>query len=162
MSEFLIWSLSVILIGIGLVGVVLPLIPGTLVILVAALVHHWLRPEEMTWAGVGVVAALWLLSVLVEFGSMALGTRWFGGSKWGMAGASGGALVGMFFSLPLIVCGTVLGAVLAEKFLAKQTNATALKAGVGAATGFAISLVGRLICACTMVAAFLIFTLKNV
>ena len=104
MAEFLIWSLSVILICSGLAGVVLPLIPGTLIILVAAFVHHWLRPEELSWTAVGVIAALWGLSVLVEFGSMALGTRWFGGSKWGMAGASGGALVGMFFSLPLIIC----------------------------------------------------------
>ncbi|HEY9154223.1 MAG TPA: DUF456 domain-containing protein [Opitutaceae bacterium] len=162
MAEFLIWSVSVILIGVGLVGVVLPLIPGTLIILVAALVHHWLRPQELSWTGVGVIAALWALSVLVEFGSMALGTRWFGGSKWGMAGASGGALVGMFFSLPLIVGGTVLGAVLAEKFLAKQTNTTALKAGMGAAAGFAFSLVARLVCAFAMVAAFLIFALRNV
>jgi hypothetical protein len=162
MSEFLIWSLSVILIGIGLVGVVLPLIPGTLIILVAAFVHHWLRPQEISWTAVSVIAGLWALSVLVEFGSMALGTRWLGGSKWGMAGASGGALLGMFFSLPLIICGTVFGAVLAEKFLAKQTNTTALKAGVGAAAGFAFSLVARMICAFAMVAAFLIFALQNV
>lgn len=162
MSEFLIWSLSVILICIGLIGVVLPLIPGTLIILIAALIHHWLRPEEMSWTAVGVIAALWGLSILVEFGSMALGARWFGGSKWGMAGASGGALVGMFFSLPLIICGTVLGAVLAEKFLAKQTNSTALKSGFGAAAGFAFSLIARLMCAFAMVAAFLIFTLRSV
>jgi len=161
MLEFITWSVSVILIIVGLIGVVLPLIPGTLIILIAALIHHWLRPDEVSWTAVGVVAALWLLSLLVEFGSMALGTKWFGGSKWGMAGASGGALLGMFWSVPFLICGTVLGAVLAEKFLAKQTSAAAMKAGFGAAAGFAFSLVARLFCALAMVGAFLFFALKN-
>ena len=162
MLEFITWSVSVILIAIGLIGVVLPLIPGTLIILIGALIHHWLRPEELSWTAVGVIAALWLFSLIVEFGSMALGTRWFGGSKWGMAGASGGAFLGMFLSVPFIICGTMLGAVLAEKFLAKQSGASAMKAGFGAAAGFVFSLVARLFCALAMTGVFLFCALRNV
>ena len=76
-----------------------------------------------------------------------------------MAGASGGALVGMFFSIPVLILGTVLGAVAAEKLFAQKTNEAALKAGVGAAVGFVISTVARLGCAAVMIGLFLIAAL---
>jgi uncharacterized protein YqgC (DUF456 family) len=62
----------------------------------------------------------------------------------------------MFFSLRALVLGTVLGAVVAEKLLAKQNNAVALKAGLGAAVGFVLSTVARLGCAVAMIGAFLV------
>ena len=52
--------------------------------------------------------------------------------------------------------GTIFGAILAEKLLAEKTDRQALKAGVGAATGFVISTVARLACAMVMIALFLI------
>ena len=73
-----------------------------------------------------------------------------------MAGASGGAFVGIFFSLPVLLLGTILGAVAAEKLLAKKTDRAAIKAGFGAAVGFVISTVARVGCAVVMIALFLI------
>ncbi len=161
MLEILTWCLSIVLMIAGLIGVVLPLIPGTLLIFSAAIVHHLLIPQEVSWTTVGVVGALWILSIIVEVAGMAVGTRWFGGSKWGMAGASGGALVGVFFSLPMLILGTVVGAIIAEKFVAKRTDGAALKAGFGAAAGFALSIAARLVCALTMIATFLFAALRS-
>ena len=71
------------------------------------------------------------------------------------AGASGGALLGMFFSLPALILGTVFGAVAAERYVAKKTRRDSLRAGAGAAFGFVLSTVGRLACAVVMIVLFL-------
>ncbi|HUR58384.1 MAG TPA: DUF456 domain-containing protein, partial [Opitutaceae bacterium] len=136
MLEVATWFLTLSLMLIGLAGVVVPLLPGTTLILAGTVIHKLILPTDISWLTVGIVAAFWLLSLAADLGGVILGTRWFGGSKWGMAGASGGALVGVFFSLPALILGTIFGAIAAEKLLAKKTDGAALKAGVGAATGF--------------------------
>lgn len=156
MLEIATWCLTITLMLIGFVGVIVPLLPGTTLILIAAILHKWIQPNDLPWLAIGFIAAFWLLSVVADFGGVLLGTRWFGGSKWGMAGASGGAFVGIFFSLPVLLLGTMLGAVAAEKLLAKKTDRAAIKAGFGAAVGFVISTVARVGCALVMIALFLI------
>ena len=161
METYLIWSLTFLLTLIGLAGVVIPLLPGTTLIFVAMIVHKLLLPGDVSWMVIGWIAGFWLLSVIVDFGGVLLGTRLFGGGKWGMVGAGGGALIGMFFSFPMLLLGTVLGAVAAEKLIAEKSNRAALLAGAGAAVGFLISTVGRLFCAFAMIALFLLAVLQS-
>jgi len=145
--EILLWGLVLLLLLTGFVGSVVPLLPGTTLMLVAVLLQKWLRPDAISWVAVGWIAVFWLLSVVADFACTLLGTRLFGGSKWGMAGASGGALVGMFFSLPALLLGTMLGAVVAEKWGAKRPTDDALRSGAGATVGFLFGTVARFSCA---------------
>jgi len=161
MLEIATWCLTLTLMLIGFAGVIVPILPGTTLILLAALLHKWIQPHDLTWMAIGFITLFWFLSVLADIGGVLLGTRWFGGSKWGMAGASGGAFVGIFFSIPVLILGTMLGAVVAEKWLAKKTHGAAFKSGVGAAVGFVISTVARFGCACVMIALFLISALTT-
>jgi len=149
------WALSLSLMAVGLIGVVLPMVPGTLLILIAAIVHKLLLPADLSWLAVGYIGIFWVLSMIADFGGVLIGTRWFGGSKWGAAGAGGGAFIGLFFSFPALILGTIFGAMAAEKFVAKKTGREALRAGAGAAVGFVISIVARLGCAVVMVGLFL-------
>jgi uncharacterized protein YqgC (DUF456 family) len=73
-----------------------------------------------------------------------------------MAGATGGAFAGMFFSLPAVLFGTMLGAVFAEKWLGRKTNNEALRAGTGAVLGFLLSGFAKLACALVMVGLYLL------
>lgn len=155
MEVYFVWTLTIVLTLIGLAGVVIPLLPGTTLILVAMVVHKLLLPGDLSWAIIAWIGGIWLLSVIVDFAGVILGTRLFGGGKWGMAGAGGGALIGMFFSLPMLLLGTVVGAIAAEKFIAEKSNRASLLAGAGAAVGFLISTVGRLVCAVAMIGLFL-------
>ncbi len=141
---------------IGMVGSVVPLLPGTTFILLGALLQKWLLPETVGWTAVAWMAGFWFLSVLADFGCTLLGTKLFGGSKWGMAGATGGALAGMFFSLPVLILGTMLGATLAEKWKGQRSTDDALRSGAGAAVGFLLSTVAKFGCACVMVAFYAI------
>ena len=96
-----------------------------------------------------------MVSVLADIFCTLVGARLFGGSKWGMAGAGGGAMVGMFFSLPALILGSIIGAIAAEKLGAGRSDRDALRAGAGAAVGFILSAVVRFGCGAAMVALFL-------
>lgn len=158
--EIFVWTLTALLFLVGLLGVIVPLLPGTALILFGAILHKLLLPATLTWGTIGWIAAIFLVSVIADFGGVILGARLFGGGKWGMAGAGTGAFVGMFFSLPALVLGTIFGAVAAEKFIAKKSGRTSLLAGAGAATGFILSTVVRVVCAVGMIAVFLVVTLR--
>ncbi len=153
--EYFVWPLTVLFMLVGLVGTFVPLLPGTLLILVGALLHKLLLPESISWLALTFILLLFLFSVVSDLACTLLGTRLFGGTKWGMAGAGGGAMIGMFFSLPALLLGIILGAVAAEKLGAKRTHEEALKAGAGAALGFVASTIARLGCAFAMIGLFL-------
>lgn len=152
--NYAIWTLTTLLLLAGLVGSVVPLLPGTTLIFAGALLHKILLPSSLSTAAVVWIGVFWLFSVLADFACTLLGARLFGGTKWGMTGAGGGALVGMFFSLPALLLGTILGAIAAEKLLGQRTDRDALKSGLGAALGFLVSTVVRAVFAVAMVALF--------
>lgn len=152
--DIAIWCVVIVLLLVGLVGSVVPLLPGTTLILIGVVLQKWLLPDTLSWAAVAWVAVFWLASIASDMACTLIGTKLFGGGKWGMAGASGGALIGMFFSLPILLFGTMFGAVLAEKWGGKRTDGEAFKSGLGATLGFLASTVVRLACALAMLAIY--------
>ena len=82
-----VWSLTVSLLVLGFLGAVLPFLPGPFLIFVAGIVHTVLRPESaMSWTGIGVMGVLLAVAYAIDFFSGMLGARWFGASRWGVAG----------------------------------------------------------------------------
>lgn len=154
--DYVIWTVVILLMLTGLIGSVVPLLPGTTLILIGALLQKWLLGGTISWTAVIWIGVVWLFSVAADLVCTLIGTRLFGGGRWGMAGASGGALAGMFISLPALLLGTIFGAVAAEKFGAKRPDRDALKAGVGAALGFLAGTVVRLACASVMIAIYVL------
>ena len=80
MDIALVWTLTASLLLVGLAGVVVPLLPGTTLILMAMIAHKLLRPDDLSWMVIGWITAIWLVSVVVDFIGVILGTRLFGGS----------------------------------------------------------------------------------
>lgn len=150
------WCITTLLVLVGLVGVLVPLLPGTTLIFAGMIAHKLLLPGDLSWMTIGWIGGFWFLSLVADFVGVMLGARMFGGSKWGMAGASSGAFVGMFISLPALLLGTMLGALAAEKLMAQKTNRQALRAGFGATAGFLLSTVARLALALAMIATFIL------
>src|SRR5665213_2044528 len=105
--DIFVWSIALILMLVGLVGSVVPLMPGTTLVLAGVLLQKWLLPDTLTWLAVGWIAVFWFGSIVADIACTIIGTRLFGGSKWGMAGATRGAVVGMFLSLPALLLGTI-------------------------------------------------------
>jgi uncharacterized protein len=153
-AHYAYWTLTLLLILTGLAGSIIPLLPGTTLIFLGVVLHKILLPHTLGTTAVVWIGVFWLFSIAADIACTLIGTRLLGGSRWGMTGAGSGAFVGMFFSLPAIMLGTLLGAMAAEKLGAKRTDRDALKSGFGAALGFLASTVVRAMFACAMVVLF--------
>jgi len=152
------WFITLCLLFIGLAGSVLPVIPGHLIIVMAA-VFHWFVLREASgieWWTFVVLISLLAASQIYEFVSGAAGSRWFGGTKWGAIGAIVGALVGLFF-LPLgLILGPLIGAYAFEALFAKQGLRRAAVSGFGSAVGVVSSLAVKVFVALLMIVWFFV------
>jgi uncharacterized protein YqgC (DUF456 family) len=120
----------------GVAGAILPLLPGTPLIVAGAVIHKLAFPGVLSWWMIAVLAVLAVLAQILEhLGSLA-GAKWGGAGAWGLAGAGVGILVGLFFGLPGLLAGPVAGALLAEVLFAKKSWREAAQAGLGAGLGF--------------------------
>ncbi len=99
--ELLWWLVAVILFAVGLIGTVLPVFPGTIIILAGALLHRMmLGPEKSVgWGTITILVLLTMVAYALDFLSGYFGARYFGATKWGMFGALLGAVVGIFFGV---------------------------------------------------------------
>lgn len=153
------WGVTLVLMAIGLIGTVLPVLPGTAIILAAAIVHRiMLGPEKgLGWPSLVVLTLLMLISYAIDFLGGWFGARRFGASRWGTLGAVAGAIVGIFFGLPGLLIGPVLGA-LAGEFLSGKKMLEAGRAGWGALLGNLGAMIGKLLIGLVMVSWFLVAT----
>ncbi|HEX4667347.1 MAG TPA: DUF456 family protein [Chthoniobacterales bacterium] len=153
------WSVTLVLMAIGLIGTVLPILPGTTVIFAAAVIHRlMLGPEKgLGWLSILVLFGLTLASLAIDFVSAWFGARRFGATRWGRLGAFAGALVGVFFGLPGLLVGPVVGALAGEIAGGKQL-VDAGRAGWGALLGNLAGMLGKLLIALAMVSWFLLAT----
>ena len=122
----------------GMVGCVLPVLPGHLIILLAAVAHRLMLGAEgsgLNWVTFLVLGGLMGVSQVLEILSGAAGTRWFGGSRWGALGALLGSLVGLFFMPFGLLLGPLLGAVGFELVVAGKPPKPAMASGVGSVVG---------------------------
>jgi uncharacterized protein YqgC (DUF456 family) len=153
----LILGLTALLMFLGLLGSVLPGLPGTPLILMGALLYAWYTGFTVV-TGMTLLALLVLaaLSFLLEFFASVLGVKKLGGSGWGMAGALTGAVFGLFFAgLPGLILGPFLGAFLLELAKTKDAHAS-LKSGVGTLMGFLAGMMGKLVIALIMIGIFVV------
>lgn len=139
----------------GLVGSVVPWMPGPLFILAGAVVWAFATDfQTLGWGRLAILAALAVLSFLLDFLAGALGARRYGASRWGVVGAMLGAVVGLFLGPLGVIAGCVVGAVVGE--LARGADlAGGVRSGLGALVGFLAGLVADLVLAITMIALFL-------
>jgi uncharacterized protein YqgC (DUF456 family) len=151
----LLWVIAVAMVIVGLVGVVLPALPGHMLILGGLIVGAW--AEGFTRVGVWtlvIVGLIALASYGVDFVAVALGAKRLGASPRAMTGAALGTLGGLFFGLPGVIVGPFVGAVIGE-LATHRDFAKAGKAGVAAWIGFAIGTAVKVALAFLMIGIFL-------
>jgi uncharacterized protein YqgC (DUF456 family) len=154
MTIFL-WVLAVVLMAVGVAGIILPALPGTLLIfggiLLAAWADGFARVGPWTVAVIGVIG---VASYFVDLAAAALGAKRLGASKRAMVGAGLGTIAGLFLGLPGIIIGPFVGAVIGE-LTDSRDLAKAGKAGVAAWIGFAVGTAVKVALAFMMIAIFL-------
>ena len=150
------WLFAIVLFAIGLIGTVVPILPGTTIILAGAVIHRMmLGPEKsIGWPTIGVLVLLTLATYALDFLGSYFGAKYFGATKWGTLGAIIGALIGLFFGIIGLFFGPVIGAITGE-FIAGKRMIAAGKAGWGSLLGNLAGMIGKLVIALAMITIFL-------
>jgi uncharacterized protein len=157
--ELLWWLFAIVLMAVGLIGTVLPAVPGAIIILAAAVIHQIMLGSEKSlgWWNVAALVVLTLLSYALEFASGYFGAKRFGATKWGAFGAMVGAVAGLFFPFPGLIIGPVVGAIAGELVAGKRL-VSAGRAGWGTLLGNLAGMLGKLTIGLVMVSWFLVTT----
>lgn len=152
------WFLVGLLMFLGLAGTILPLLPGTGLILGGVLLYEWLLATPETHLGAATLigmGGLVAVSYLIDFVTMVFGANRFGASKLGIYGAVAGLVVGLFFSLPGLLLGPPLGVISGELAAGKRLP-EAMRVCWGAVLGGAAGMVGRFVVGLGMVGWFVV------
>ncbi len=146
-----------VLFAVGLIGTVAPVLPGTVIILAAAIFHRLMvgADKSASWKIIAVLVVLVVVSYGFDFLGSYFGAKYFGATKWGALGAIGGGLIGLFFGLVGLLIGPVIGAIVGE-FVAGKRMIDAGRAGWGSLLGNLAALVGKLAIGLVMIATFLV------
>jgi uncharacterized protein YqgC (DUF456 family) len=152
---FVAYGLVAVLLIAGLAGSLLPLLPGTPLILAAALLHALVTDFNPLGAGrLLALAGLAAFAYVLEYVASAVGVKKFGGSVWAIVGAVVGAVVGLFFGPAGLLIGPAVGAVAGELIKSGEVEHS-LKAGFGALVGIIVAILARFALAFTMVGLIL-------
>ncbi|MFP4488647.1 MAG: DUF456 domain-containing protein [Bacteroidales bacterium] len=135
MADYLLLALAIAVMIIGIIGCLVPVLPGPPLSFTGLLILHFTRFAEFS---VNILIILGSASVLVAVFDYIVpiwGTKKFGGTKNGIRGATIGLVVGLFFGPAGIIFGPFIGAVLGE-LLYKSDFYYAIRAGTGSLIGF--------------------------
>jgi uncharacterized protein len=149
------WLFTIILFAVGLLGTVVPVLPGTVIILAGAIIHRVMMggDKSVTWWIIAILALLALVSYAFDFLGGYFGAKYFGATKWGTFGAILGGLVGLFFGIIGLFVGPVIGALVGE-FIAGKKLVQAGRAGWGSLLGNIGAMLSKLAIALIMIVIF--------
>ena len=154
--NYLLWTAVTLLALAGLLGSVVPMLPGPILLFAGLLLGAWI--DDFAYVGTGtliVLGTMTALSYLCEIAGTALGAKRYGASRRAIAGAALGGVVGIFFGFVGIVLGPFIGAMIGELSLRRELG-TAARAGWGATVGIALATAGKLALGIAMIGVFLL------
>jgi uncharacterized protein YqgC (DUF456 family) len=153
------WFLAIILMAVGLIGTVLPVIPGAIIILAAAILHRIMvgPAKGAAWWSIGILVLLVLASYAIELASSYVGAKRFGATRWGVFGAMVGVVVGIFTGFVTLLIAPVIGAIVGELIAGKRLVAAG-RAGWGSLLGNLAGMAAKLLIALAMIVIFLLTT----
>ncbi len=145
----------VFLFALGLLGVVLPAIPGLPILWLGVLVYGWATGfQEVTVGVVVLTGIIALVGIALDFLAGVLGAKTFGASWYGVLGALLGGIFGFIaVSAFGLFIGSFVGAWLGE-YLKYERTSSATKAGFGTIMGIVFGMVLKIIFALVIIGIF--------
>jgi uncharacterized protein YqgC (DUF456 family) len=146
--------LTWLLMGVGLVGSVLPGLPGTPLVLAAAVLHRlYFGAASVGNLVLALLVSLTLLSLFLDYVASLVGARKLGATWRGVVGAVLGGACGLFVGPVGVLVGPFLGATALELASGREFSESA-KAGLGAFLGLLAGAVGKIACCVAMIGLF--------
>lgn len=152
--------MGIVLLLVGIVGCVLPILPGQAVAFLALIMMQLMTPARLTaelvWTMAGIMVVVTALDYIVPI----YGTKKFGGTKRGMWGSTIGLIIGIFilpsivvlgpFGVFGIILGPFLGAYIGESSGGRDSHESfiaAIGSFIGFLTGTFLKIVYSVACA---------------
>ncbi|MFB1080659.1 DUF456 domain-containing protein [Jeotgalibacillus sp. JSM ZJ347] len=157
--ELLFWSLIILSFTIAFVGLIYPIIPSVLFILLGFILHGlFFTFGDFTWFFWTVQILFIVLLFGADYAANLFGVKRFGGSKAGIWGSTIGLLVGPFI-IPVIgiLIGPLAGAVIGELVVNRTPFKKALKIGFGSLIGFITSVITKGTIQAVMIVIFFLY-----
>jgi len=134
--DYILLGIGIIFLVIGLLGCILPVIPGPPISFVGLIMLQLTDKGDFSANFLLIMALLAIFVTLLDYIVPIWGTKRFGGSKSGVWGSTIGLVVGLFFFPPIgIILGPLLGAIIGESMRGAQFKES-LRAGMGSLLGF--------------------------
>ncbi|MDR2911619.1 MAG: DUF456 domain-containing protein [Bacteroidales bacterium] len=143
--DYVLISFGIILLITGILGCILPVIPGPPLNYVGLLLLHFTSKYQFSTKFLIIWAIITAIVYALDYIIPVWGTKKFGGSKAGVWGSVIGLVFGLFFFPPFgIIVGPFLGAITGE-LLSGKNSETALKSGFGSFLGFLLGTLLKLV-----------------
>lgn len=152
--EGLYWFIAVVMVAAGLLGTIIPVIPGVPLVFLGLLLAAWIDGfQKVGWPTLVILFLLTLSATVIDVVATSLGAKKAGASRGALLGAGGGMIVGLFFGIPGIILGPFLGAALGE-YLVRRDMVQAGKAGVGTWIGLVVATAAKVALIFAMIGVF--------
>lgn len=152
--DILLLVIAFILMLIGIIGCIVPGLPGTPIAYAGLWVAQATERVDFSWKFLLIWGIVVIVVSALDYIVPAWGTKQFGGTKWGAWGSTIGVFVGLFFGAIGVIIGPLVGAILGELFAGKQLE-QAIKAGWGSFIGILFGTIIKLV-ACGLMTVALI------
>ena len=158
------FGLAVAFILVGIVGIVVPILPGMLLVWFTILVYAWRTGfEAVGWPSFIFITIIALVTGLSNIWLPLLGAQKTGAAKRALFLGVIGAIAGTFI-IPLPILGTVIGyaiGVFLGEFMKVRDWRLALKASVGGVAGWGVSTIVEIVGALLILAIFVVQVLSG-
>ena len=122
---------------VGIIGSILPALPGPPISWVGILMLYLCEGISINYWILAVTLLIAVIIGILDYIIPAKGTKYFGGSKYGIWGTNIGLVVGIFAPIPFgFLIGPFVGALVGELIYNSQEKGRAFKAATGSFIGF--------------------------
>lgn len=164
MDESVIQVLFLIVMFVGVLGAILPVLPGAPIAFGALITAKFLHFSDLSWWLIAGFGVLTLLGILMDYLIPIVATKKMGGSKYGIVGMILGLIVGIIFApfgFVSIIISPFLGALIGELVYDTKNHKRALTAALGSVVGYALTSSYGLLLSLSMFAVYLFYDVLN-
>ena len=156
MTVALLWLACAGLIIAGLAGTVLPMLPGTLLVLGGIFLGAWIDDfARVGWGTLSVIVVLAITAWVLDYIAGILGAKKAGASRLALIGAAIGTVVGLFMGFVGVLFMPLVGATIGD-LIARKDQRAALRVGVATWLGIMAGLIAKVVIAFMMIGIFLV------
>ncbi len=135
MSDYILLILGILFMILGIIGCLVPVLPGPLLSFIGLILLHFTRFGHFTIPTLIILGAIAVVVTVMDYIVPVCGTKRFGGSKYGTRGATVGLIIGIFLGPMGIIFGPLIGAFVGEMIF-RDDIGYAIKAGFGSLLSF--------------------------